>query len=382
MKKFAYSIVLAILLVAVLAFMAIVVLTLSKSAEPFPEGSESALRLARGPLNIASFDENFIDDSRVTAANGSYAGADTRALAATVWYPSENIAQPYPLIVYSHGFTSSRQNGAYLAEHLASNGFVVVAADYPLTNISAPGGPSLGDVANQPADVIFLIDTLLASSGDESHRLAGKIDEGRIGVMGVSLGGLTSTLVAYHPSLRDPRIGAAISIAGPTSLFKKSFFAEESMPFLMLAGDRDVIVPYEIHARPVLSTIPNAKLITLRKGSHTGFSGGTRYFRALANPDVLGCYAVTGNIEDGEEDEWAGLLGPASIGLDYGAASGLCENTDYPKTMNVLRQQMLSKVVVAAFFQSVFEQEENLRAAAVEYLQETAAKELEDLLFE
>ncbi|MEM6545819.1 MAG: hypothetical protein AAF680_12995, partial [Pseudomonadota bacterium] len=187
---------------------------------------------------------------------------------------------------------------------------------------------------------------------------------------------------AYHPTLGDPRVGAAISIAGPTSLFKESFFSKKSVPFLMLAGDADVIVPYEIHALPVLDVIADSRLITLHEGSHTGFSGGVRYFRALPNPDLLGCYAVTGNIEEGEQDEWAGLLGPENIGLDYDAETGLCENSDYPKTMNVLRQQMLSKVVVAAFFQSVFEPEESKRQAAADYLRKVAPEELGDLSFE
>ena len=49
--------------------------------------------------------------------------------------------------------------GAYLAEQLASLGYVVVAVDYPLTNGLAPGGPDVKDVVNQLADVSFLIDT-------------------------------------------------------------------------------------------------------------------------------------------------------------------------------------------------------------------------------
>ena len=91
----------------------------------------------------------------------------------------------------------------------------------------------------------------------------------------------------------------------------------------MLAGDQDVLVPYELHARPVLEKIPGALLATLKDGSHTAFSGGMRYFRALPNPDLLGCFAVTRNIEEGEEDTWAGLLGDAELGIDYEAHSGL-----------------------------------------------------------
>ncbi len=45
---------------------------------------------------------------------------------------------------------------------------------------------------NQPADVSFLIDTLLAQSTTPGHRLEGMVDKTRIGVTGISLGGMTN----------------------------------------------------------------------------------------------------------------------------------------------------------------------------------------------
>ena len=38
---------------------------------------------------------------------------------------------PYPLIVFSHGWSVSRATNSYLMEHLASYGFVVMAVDHP-----------------------------------------------------------------------------------------------------------------------------------------------------------------------------------------------------------------------------------------------------------
>ena len=52
----------------------------------------------------------------------------------------------------------------------------------------------------------------------DERPFAGGIDRDRIGAMGLSLGGLTTTLVAFHPTLGDPRIRAAVSIAGPSAM--------------------------------------------------------------------------------------------------------------------------------------------------------------------
>src|SRR5690606_13309203 len=124
-------------------------------------------------------------------------------------------------------------------------------------------------------------DSLLQLSADASHRLHGQIDAERIGALGLSLGGLTTTLAVFHPELRDPRIRAAISIAGPTFVFTPAFYRHHSLPFLMLAGDIDALVPYGANAAPVPERVPGGELVTLRAGSHTGFAGPATVMRWL-----------------------------------------------------------------------------------------------------
>ena len=67
----------------------------------------------------------------------------------------------------------------------------------------------------------------------------GDIDAERIGVFGISLGGITTPLVAFHPEWRDPRVAAAISIAGAGDVFGPRFFDHAAIPFLMIAGTAD-----------------------------------------------------------------------------------------------------------------------------------------------
>jgi len=356
-------------------------LTFGRQAPPLPTNSESAARLLPGPHEVRSYQDVFVDTTRASQAHGEYAGDSSRRLEATVWHPADSAGAPYPLIVYSHGFSSSRQGGAYLAEHLAAWGYVVVAADFPLTNMLAPDRPWVRDVVNQPGDVSFLIDSLLAQSGDTTHALSRMVDSQRIGVTGISLGGMTSTLVAFHPAMGDRRVKAALSIAGPTAQFTDAFFRASAVPFLMLAGDIDAIVPYRYNALPVLEKVPDAQLVTVTSASHTGFAGPAASLRWMDNPDALGCYMVNRNIENDLEESWLDQLGTPEQGIDYDAPNGLCELDPLPVAMNPLRQHMITALVVRAFFDSQFARDGVEREAAASYLREVLPVELEEVTY-
>lgn len=368
------------LLFLVIALLALSPLVFWRPA-PFPPGSESALRLDDGPLTVIEQSVEWRDETRPTPANRDFEGEPGRTLRGRLWYPAEGGL--YPLVVHSHGFTSSHRNGAYLARHLASHGYAVVAVDYPLTHMRAPGGPNVRDVVNQPADVSFVLDQLLAHSAEPGHVLAGKFDAERIAVMGISLGGLTSTLLGFHPEWRDERVRAVVSIGGPTAFFSERFFEQQQreLPFLMLAGDRDAIVPWPQNAAPVPDKVEGGQLVTLRDGSHTGFAGGTRWLRWMRNPDALGCWSVKRNIKDGDRSEWGDLLGAPEIGIEPDAVSELCVQDPLPPAMNVLRQLMISQVVVRAFLDSVLAPQPSLREQASAYLRDALARELPEVRY-
>jgi predicted dienelactone hydrolase len=367
-------------IVLLLAVSGAILLT-GKQPDAFPDGSQSASRLQPGPFQIERTDEVFIDDSRPTNANGSYAGDAARTLAGSIWHPADSNQGPYPLIVYSHGFSSMRDGGAYLAEHLASLGYIVVSVDYPLTNMKAPGGPEVKDVVNQPADVSFLISSLIKQSQTPGNRLEGLVDDTRIGVTGLSLGGMTTALVSYHPTLRDHRIKAALSIAGPTSVFTEVFFSHADLPFLMLAGDIDALVPYDSNAAPVPDRVHNSELITITGASHTGFAGPAAPLRWMKNPDALGCWVVKNSLEEEEQDSWYELIGTPEQGINYDAPDELCQLDPLPTAINVLRQQMITSIIVSSFFQGQFAATQAERDAAQRFLSETLPQELAEVSY-
>jgi len=358
-----------------------IALSTGKQPEPFPQRSESAIRVQPGELGVESYETTFVDESRATSANGDFPGASSRQLNGTVWHPAQSEGAPYPLIVYSHGFTSSRLGGAYLAEHLASLGYVVAAVDYPLTNFAAPGGPNVRDVVNQPGDVSFIIDTLLSDNTTEGHPLRGLVDPDRIGATGISLGGLTTTLVSFHPDMRDERIGAALSIAGPTSVFDQRFFEASPVPFMMLAGDIDALVPFPTNAAPVVEKIPGSQLVSIKGASHTGFAGPAAPLRWLDNPDAIGCYMVEENIDGALDEPWFELIGTPEQGINYSIENELCKIEPLPVAMNVLRQHMITRVIVTSFFQSIFAPAQSQRDQAARYLSDVVSQEVPEVTY-
>ena len=347
----------------------------------FPEGSKTDQRAALRDYPVQSESIDLRDESRVTQANKDVPEKAGRALAGLVFFPhSETASQKrFPLVIYSHGFSSSHKGGEYLGRYLAGLGFVVAMVDFPLTNMYAEGGPFVKDVVNQPADVSFLIDTLLERSQREGDVLSGLIDPERIGAMGVSLGGFTSTLLAYHPTMGDPRVDAAISIAGPSSLFTERFFASRSLPFMMIGGTYDVLVPFETNAAPIQSKAPDAWLLSIEGGAHTAFSGPAAAFRFLDNVDVIGCWAVLRNTEGDLDEPWYDLLGDESIGINQKDRPVLCEDPVPENAMNVVQQQWITQVAVGAFFEMTLSSDPQKQGLAREFLANSFASEIAEV---
>jgi CubicO group peptidase (beta-lactamase class C family)/predicted dienelactone hydrolase len=102
---------------------------------------------------------------------------------------------PYPLIVHTHGHWSFRQEAAYLDEHLASMGFVVISADHE-DNWSTLFGPKAWQSEfRRPNEVTREID-YAEKLGAVGGPLAGIVDTGHVGVIGWSYGGETALVAA------------------------------------------------------------------------------------------------------------------------------------------------------------------------------------------
>jgi len=147
---------------------------------------------------------------------------------------------PFPLIVFGHGFAVTPQPYARLLQSWARAGYVVAAPLFPLSNADAPGGPDEADVINQPTDMSFVISSLLSLSRSGSGPLTGLLDPGRIAVAGHSDGAETALAVAYSRRFRDPRIGAAVILAGAEMQGVGGYgFVKGTPPLLAAQGTAD-----------------------------------------------------------------------------------------------------------------------------------------------
>jgi predicted dienelactone hydrolase len=337
-----------------------------------------AVPFVHGPFHVAHGDWVFVDPWRPVARAGG--AATPRRLVTRVWFPLDD-GGAHPLVVYSHGFLSTRDGGAYLAESLASRGYVVAAPDHPLTRW-APWGIRGDDIVNQPGDVSAVIDGVLG--WDPSRRpFRGSIDADRIGVMGLSFGGLTTTLVAFHPALRDRRIAAAVSIAGPMSVFGPRFFATASVPFLMIAGEADVIVDYRTNALPVPDTMPDAALVAIAGASHAGFDEAARLMPCfIGNPDLVGCWALERWLDLSRTPDVLRELGAPENGMIVPATMPEpCRDRPPAHALAVGRQQLVTRVAVSAFFESRFAPDPAARDAAAQYLADGLATDFPEATY-
>jgi dienelactone hydrolase len=194
----------------------------------------------------------FVDPARPTSASPVTPAADERTLETLIAHP-DPLDGPYPLVVLAHGLGGHPSRLSSLMETWAEAGYVVAAPAFPRTNDAQPGGQEVADVsdlANQPGDVSFVIDSLLASE------LADHIDSERIGLAGHSLGGATAVGTVFNTCCTDERIDAVALLAvAPPELF--GLFAGEldprPIPTLMLVADGDFIYDASEAVYPMLS---------------------------------------------------------------------------------------------------------------------------------
>ncbi len=192
-----------------------------------------------------------------------------------------------PVIVISHGLGSDRTSFAYLAQQLASYGFVVAVPEHPGSNAqqlqallagTAAQVTSPREFVDRPLDVKFLLDELgRLSQSDASYQ--GHLNLQQVGVVGQSFGGYTALALAgarintqqlrkncptlennlnislllqclalqlpqQQYNLSDPRVKAAIAIDPvDSSVMGQASLSQIKIPVMIVAGSNDTIAP-------------------------------------------------------------------------------------------------------------------------------------------
>jgi dienelactone hydrolase len=173
--------------------------------------------------------------------------------------------------VFAHGFGTLPDLSPYttLLARWAGAGYVVAAPLFPLTRSDAPGGPDLSDFPAQPADMVAVVDRMLADARSTQAPLAGMVDAAHIGAAGHSLGGVTVLGLVANSCCRDPRISAAVVMSGDPIVFPTGHPDFTSAPPLLLVhGNADPAVPYVSSIDAFNAAHGPKGLLTLLGGNH------------------------------------------------------------------------------------------------------------------
>ncbi|WP_230199098.1 alpha/beta hydrolase family protein [Risungbinella massiliensis] len=157
---------------------------------------------------------------------------------------------PYPVVLLSHGFGTTRILHTSQAEHLASNGFIVIAIDhtYSTTATVFPDGRVTGLQTEMNLDSFFETNSKLGmvwtedigfiinqlekmQSGIVQSKFQGKLDLQNLGIMGHSVGGAT----AFNALYLNSKIKAGINMDG--TLYDRDDRNNISKPFMFIQAE-------------------------------------------------------------------------------------------------------------------------------------------------
>ncbi|MDR9404620.1 MAG: alpha/beta fold hydrolase [Halothece sp. Uz-M2-17] len=209
-----------------------------------------------------------------------------RAILADFYIPEAKQGQ---LVILSHGYAANRRFLLYLARHLASHGYTVVALEHPGSNIERLSDSeftinpaallSPEELLDRPQDITFLLNEL-NDLNDYSRVLRNQFNTENVTVIGHSLGGYTALALAGGEldlkavrqfcrnvtplgrspadwlqcagaklpnstlSLRDERVKRAIALNPMTShLFGKTGLEKIAIPTVIFSSSEDAITP-------------------------------------------------------------------------------------------------------------------------------------------
>jgi len=215
---------------------------------------------------MTTFTLDLIDTSRPTEAGAGMPHQDERHLPTDVYLPPGD--GPFPFVAFAHGLDGHPRKFTRLLSAWAEVGYAVAAPTFPLSNDQVPGEATWTDVGNQPGDISFVIDEVLAANEDPASPLYGAIDPERIGVAGLSLGGATTYGVAFNDCCLDERPIAAMVLDGARISVGGEFHMASGLPLLIMHADEDWTLPYDEAVDAYTSAIGPKYLVTIHEMAH------------------------------------------------------------------------------------------------------------------
>lgn len=252
------------------------------------------------------------EDVRIADLDWVDARRDRRVPARLYWPPSEAMAGPIPLIVFSHGLGQSRMGYSHLGRHWAAHG----TASLHVQHVGSDGSVWAGnpfeildrvnvaaderEAIARAADVSFALDRIL----DRDGAFAASIDRTRIAAAGHSYGANTTLLLGGARVVRDgrivergdPRFKAGLVISAPPFYGERDLhavLAGVTMPTFHVTATEDVIalpgrrsaVQDRLDVYAAVGTTRKA-LAVFQGGSHSIFTDRALTGGVRLNPQV------------------------------------------------------------------------------------------------
>ena len=226
----------------------------------------------------------------------------------------------YPLVIVSPGFLLGRTTYSWLAEHLASHGFVVIAPEHHEALDETLSDFSKASIL-RPQDITKVLDYVDAQTSDDGL-FAGLTNTEQVAVVGHSLGGYTSLAIAgaqmdltymanlcaeaeqagdpsawlcglilpyasdmaelagfdavpegLWQSFSDDRVDAIIPMAGDAYMFGEAGLANISIPVMAIGGTADTGTPFAWGTQPTYDYVSSTTkiLVGLENAEHMIF---------------------------------------------------------------------------------------------------------------
>ncbi|MEL6161005.1 MAG: alpha/beta hydrolase [Cyanobacteria bacterium J06554_11] len=261
--------------------------------------------------------------------------------------PSDGATRHIPVVVISHGVASSRSTFDYMAEHLASHGYAVVAIEHRETSAEKfvrflwgkEGPPGGEELLLRTRDITAVLDALSRRQAEGEPELE-RLNLVSVGLLGQSLGGYTvlaaggaqidrtflagecESSLAERPTLNlslltqctllelpsgtptdiaDERVSAVVALNPLTSsIFGRSGLQKIEIPVMLVAGTDDYIspaLPEQIEPFNWLTT-EHKKLVVMDRGTHFSFldqnaQSALPFSDGLTGPDPTAARAPT-----------------------------------------------------------------------------------------
>jgi len=177
---------------------------------------------------------------------------------------------PFPLVLFSHGYTSFRDQSTFLTTHLASWGFIVAAPDHLERGLSAVLGSPPAVKMTDTAVLRATVDLLRAENAKPASLLSGRVKKGKIAVTGHSAGGFAAVAFGAQPDVATYIPLSAGAASGSDTGQTVSSLPKK--PSMFVTGAADKVVPLT-EVQPTFDQAPAPKrMVVLGNEGHLGMS--------------------------------------------------------------------------------------------------------------